>query len=69
MMKKFKTFAITALGSIVVYEAMRKSGLLDRITGEMKLRIGTMIDKGKGHIKGYAQDAKNALKDIEEEVL
>lgn len=80
MMKKFKTFAITALGSIVVYEAMRKSGLLDRIAGEMKLRIGTMnddpmqkldgmIDKGKGHIKGYAQDAKNALKDIEEEVL
>ena len=43
-MKKFKTFAITALGSIVVYEAMRKSGLLDRIAGEMKLRIGTMND-------------------------
>ena len=68
MMKKFKTFAITALGSIVVYEAMRKSGLLDRIAGEMKLRIGTMnddpmqkldgmIDKGKGHIKeGYDAD-------------
>ncbi len=71
-MKKTKTFIITAVGSIVIYEAMRKSGLLDRLTGEIKKRVGHatndpdlefegMIDKGKGTVKGWVHDLKETV--------
>lgn len=79
-MKKAKTIVIAAVGGIVVYEVMRKTGLLDRIAGEIKVRVGTvkhdpklklegLYDKGKGYGKKMMHDTKEALKDVGKEDL
>lgn len=79
-MKKAKTIIIAAVGGIVVYEVMRKTGLLDRIAGEIKVRVGTvkndprlkmegLYDKGKGHAKKMVHNTKKTLNDVGSEVL
>lgn len=79
-MKKTKTIVVAAVGGILVYEVMRKTGLLDRIVGEIKMRVGTvendpklqlegLYDKGKGYGKKIINDTKEALKDVGNEGL
>lgn len=74
-MKKLGLLVLTAAGSIAIYEYLKKVGLTDQITGQIKRTIGSatndrkmqaegLFDSGKGRTKEFFHDAKEAVDDV-----
>lgn len=74
-MKKLGILVLTAAGSIAIYEYLKKVGLTDQITGQIKRTIGSatgdtgmqvegLFDSGKGKTKEFFQDAKESVNDV-----
>ena len=76
-MKKTTAFVITALGSIAVYETLKRYGVLDKArgkfeqeigksTGDRKLQAEGVYHSVKGEVKGTVQDIKDSIHDHSE---
>ncbi len=61
-MKKVRNFTLTVVGSIVIYEALRRTGTLDKIKGEVKLRTGKFLEDPKLQLEGIFDIGKGAIK-------
>lgn len=74
-----KKFIATAVGSIVVYEYLKKKGVLDKLAGEIKDLVGDVsddpkmelegaFDKGKGQAKEFVSEAKDYVEDVKDDI-
>ncbi len=61
-MKKFAILALAAVGTVAIYEAMRRNGMLDQVCGKMKQTVGDLTDDEVLHTKGVLQSAKGEAK-------
>jgi uncharacterized protein YjbJ (UPF0337 family) len=71
-MKKFIAGAIAAVGSIALFEALRRKGVVDQVTGKVKESLGQatedkemeakgVFDQAKGKTKEFVSDVKEAM--------
>ena len=67
-MKKLRKFTFTVVGSIVVYEALRKTGALDKIKGDLKQRLGQLLDNPKLQLEGSFDEGKGIVKEVTHDV-
>lgn len=76
-MKKLLGVILTAAGSIATFEFLRKKGVVDEVSGKIKQNVGALtkdrkmqaeglFEEGKGHVKGFVDDVKHAVDDLEE---
>lgn len=63
-MKKTTGFLMTAIGSIVVYEALRRNGVLDRVKGSFEQEYGKLTQDPKLQAKGLFHSTKGEVKDV-----
>lgn len=61
-MKKARNFALTVVGSIVVYETLRRTGALDKIKGNVKTKAGKFLDDPKMQVDGFFDKLKGNAK-------
>lgn len=78
-MKKLGFLILTAAGSVAVYEYLRKIGVTDQITGQLKRAVGSvtedrslqaegLFETGKGKTKEFFQDAKSVADDVIDDI-
>lgn len=67
-MKKFKKFTFTVVGTIVVYETLRKTGALDQIKGRVKHEIGKLLVDPKLMSEGTMDTTKGKVKEVSHKV-
>lgn len=71
-MKKFMAGIIAALGSIVLFEALRRKGVVDQVSGQVKESLGQatgdkqmeaegVFGQAKGKTKEFVSDVKEAV--------
>lgn len=77
-MKKISAFLVTAVGSIAIYETLKRYGIIDQINGKIEQAVGKSTDdpglqikgmftSGKGKVKEAFEDTKDAFEDAVED--
>lgn len=67
-MKKLRNLTFTIVGSIVVYEALRKTGALDKIKGSVKQKLGKALQDPHMQFEGTYEKGRGIAKDMTREV-
>lgn len=78
-MKKLLALGVVAVGSVVLYEYLRKNGVVDQIKGEIEsfigaatgdngLKVDGFVHQTKGKAKEAIQDFKEAAVDAVDDV-
>lgn len=77
-MRKLTGILLTAIGSVTIYEALKRYGILDQAAGKAQKTYGKatndpgdqakgMFKEVKGNIKGAFSETKDAIQDAVED--
>lgn len=67
-MKKLGILALTAAGAVVVYEYLRRNGVVDQVKGDAKRFVGSLTDDPKLEAEGLFDTGKGKTKEVFEDV-
>lgn len=73
-MKKTTALVITAIGSIAIFETLRRNGVLDKVKGKVEQKIGRanndpileakgLLHSGTGHVKASLHNISESIHD------